>query len=94
MSFPFKVSFENEAEWNLVSRFMRGAGVKEIWTAGRLCDSEVKLVIFFFVFFLNCSVFLALGRVSIKNKIEKPISRGHVRKRGGGGRGGYCPQHQ
>jgi len=35
------VSFENEAEWKLVQNFMNGAGVKEIWTAGRLCDSEV-----------------------------------------------------
>merc|ERR1711962_190953 len=35
------VSFENEKEWNLVKDFMTGAGVREIWTAGRLCDSEV-----------------------------------------------------
>lgn len=35
------VSFENQAEWDLVRNFMSGAGVKEIWTAGRLCDSEV-----------------------------------------------------
>lgn len=35
------VSFENEGEWNLVKNFMSGAGIKEIWTSGRLCDSEV-----------------------------------------------------
>jgi hypothetical protein len=37
-----QVSFETEAEWQLVKGFMSGAGVREIWTAGRLCDSEVS----------------------------------------------------
>jgi len=36
------VSFENKAEWDLVQNFMSGAGIKEIWTAGRLCDAEVS----------------------------------------------------
>jgi len=35
------VSFENEGEWSLFKGFMEKAGVKEIWTAGRLCDAEV-----------------------------------------------------
>ena len=35
------VSFESEEEWNLVKSFMDGAGIKEIWTSGRLCDAEV-----------------------------------------------------
>jgi hypothetical protein len=42
------VSFENQAEWELVRNFMSGAGVKEIWTAGRLCDSEASNVVFFY----------------------------------------------
>jgi hypothetical protein len=41
-----QVSFENQAEWELVRNFMSGAGVKEIWTAGRLCDSEASDVVF------------------------------------------------
>merc|ERR1712066_1132104 len=36
------VSFESEDEWNLVKNFMDGAGIKEIWTSGRLCDAEVS----------------------------------------------------
>merc|ERR1711890_115634 len=36
------VSFETEEEWNLVKNFMDGAGIKEIWTSGRLCDAEVS----------------------------------------------------
>jgi hypothetical protein len=40
-----QVSFENQAEWELVRNFMSGAGVKEIWTAGRLCDSEASDVV-------------------------------------------------
>jgi hypothetical protein len=43
------VSFENQAEWELVRNFMSGAGVKEIWTAGRLCDSEASDVVFIIV---------------------------------------------
>ena len=35
------VSFESEDEWDLVKNFMNGAGIKEIWTSGRLCDAEV-----------------------------------------------------
>ena len=35
------VSFESEEEWDLVKNFMNGAGIKEIWTSGRLCDAEV-----------------------------------------------------
>jgi hypothetical protein len=44
-----QVSFENQAEWELVRNFMSGAGVKEIWTAGRLCDSEASDVVFIIV---------------------------------------------
>jgi len=36
------VSFENDGEWSLLKGFMEKAGVKEIWTAGRLCDAEVS----------------------------------------------------
>jgi len=36
------VSFETEAEWDWVMSFMRGAGITELWTAGRLCDAEVN----------------------------------------------------
>jgi hypothetical protein len=46
-----QVSFENQAEWELVRNFMSGAGVKEIWTAGRLCDSEASDVVFITVLF-------------------------------------------
>ena len=38
------VSFESEDEWNLVKSFMDGAGIKEIWTSGRLCDAEVIFI--------------------------------------------------
>ena len=38
------VSFESEEEWKLVKSFMDGAGIKEIWTSGRLCDAEVMFV--------------------------------------------------
>ena len=38
------VSFESEEEWNLVKSFMDGAGIKEIWTSGRLCDAEVIFI--------------------------------------------------
>ena len=48
------VSFESEDEWNLVKSFMDGAGIKEIWTSGRLCDAEV---IFCFQAFV-CMCFL------------------------------------
>ncbi len=44
-----QVSFENQAEWELVRNFMSGAGVKEIWTAGRLCDSEASDVVFIII---------------------------------------------
>ena len=37
-----QVSFESEAEWNWITSFMRGAGIRELWTAGRLCDAEVN----------------------------------------------------
>ena len=37
-----QVSFEKPNEWNFVTTLMRGAGIKEIWTAGRLCDAEVN----------------------------------------------------
>merc|ERR1712223_348567 len=36
------VSFESEDEWNWIMSFLRGAGIKELWTAGRLCDAEVN----------------------------------------------------
>jgi len=36
------VSFETPEEWNVIKNFMSGAGIKEIWTSGRLCDSEVS----------------------------------------------------
>ena len=37
-----QVSFESEDEWNWVTSFMRGAGIDQLWTAGRLCDAEVN----------------------------------------------------
>ena len=43
------VSFESEEEWNLVKSFMGGAGIKEIWTSGRLCDAEVIFISFIWV---------------------------------------------
>ena len=36
-----QVSFETPEEWSIVKSFMSGAGIKEIWTSGRLCDAEV-----------------------------------------------------
>jgi len=36
------VSFENVGEWNFIKDSMARAGVREIWTAGRLCDAEVS----------------------------------------------------
>ena len=43
------VSFESEEEWKLVKSFMDGAGIKEIWTSGRLCDAEVIFISFIWV---------------------------------------------
>ena len=43
------VSFESEEEWDLVKNFMNGAGIKEIWTSGRLCDAEVIFISFIWV---------------------------------------------
>jgi len=36
------VSFETPEEWNFVRAMMARAGQTEIWTAGRLCDAEVR----------------------------------------------------
>jgi len=36
------VSFEDAGEWNFVKDSMARAGIREIWTAGRLCDAEVN----------------------------------------------------
>jgi hypothetical protein len=36
------VSFEKPNEWNFIKTLMNQAGIKEIWTAGRLCDAEVN----------------------------------------------------
>ena len=35
------VSIENQAEQNFVGQNMARAGVREVWTSGRLCDKEV-----------------------------------------------------
>jgi len=35
-------SFETADEWNFVRSMMSSAGIREIWTAGRLCDAEVN----------------------------------------------------
>jgi len=35
------VSFENQQEQNFVGQNMARAGVREVWTSGRLCDKEV-----------------------------------------------------
>ena len=34
------VSFENQQEQNFVGQNMARAGVREVWTSGRLCDKE------------------------------------------------------
>merc|ERR1711863_46566 len=36
------VSFEKPNEWEFITTLMRGAGIQELWTSGRLCDAEVN----------------------------------------------------
>ena len=36
------ISVENSAEQDFIGREMKRAGVREIWTSGRLCDKEVR----------------------------------------------------
>ena len=42
-----KASFETADEWNFVRSMMSSAGIREIWTAGRLCDAEVCTFFYF-----------------------------------------------
>ena len=42
MNLVSQVSFEKPNEWNFVKALMGGAGIGQIWTAGRLCDAEVN----------------------------------------------------
>ena len=37
-----QVSFEKPNEWEFITTLMRGAGIQELWTSGRLCDAEVN----------------------------------------------------
>ena len=39
------ISVESSAEQDFIGREMKRAGVREIWTSGRLCDKEVTMTL-------------------------------------------------